>query len=203
MPSRDVYVLCLLGLLLLSAVAFTAPQSTVPPAGQPNVEQPLIADFHEEPAAGPTLIWPVAGGITSYFEPSHPLGIDISLANVTNAPIRAAAAGEVIHAGGSACCGYGLYVIVDHGSGMTTRYGHLASIRVEKGQQVLQGDSLGIGGNTGASTSRHLHFEVRFDNKPVDPLPMLPSTCKGLPGIRHPEVAMDFPGGCVPLSPRH
>jgi murein DD-endopeptidase MepM/ murein hydrolase activator NlpD len=64
---------------------------------------------------------------------------------------------------------YGNFVEVDHGSGVTTRYGHLDRILVRKGQEVARGELLGLQGNTGRSTGSHLHYEVRFNNKPLDP----------------------------------
>jgi murein DD-endopeptidase MepM/ murein hydrolase activator NlpD len=198
---RDFVVLSLLSVLLFSTIAFAKPTGSegvvADAAPIPAREDSAPADYHAAESDVAPFIWPVGGGITSYFDASHPLGIDISLFDRKGAPIKAAAAGDVILAGGSRCCGYGIYVIVDHGGGVTSRYGHLESLAVEKGQQVAQGQIIGIGGDTGASTSRHLHFEVRRDNKPIDPLLMLPSTCREAPG-RHKEVASDVPGGCVP-----
>jgi murein DD-endopeptidase MepM/ murein hydrolase activator NlpD len=120
------------------------------------------------------FIWPVTGPISSYFGPSHPLGIDIDLYNNPNAPIVAAAAGTVTFAGGDPCCSYGLYVIVDHGAGVTTLYAHLSSIAVSQGQKVAQGQLLGYGGRTGYATGNHLHFEVRINGNVIDPLSVLP-----------------------------
>jgi murein DD-endopeptidase MepM/ murein hydrolase activator NlpD len=120
------------------------------------------------------FIWPVTGPISSYFGPSHPLGIDIDLYNNPNAPIVAAAAGTVTFAGGDPCCSYGLYVIVDHGAGVTTLYAHLSRIAVSQGQKVTQGQLLGYGGRTGYATGNHLHFEVRINGNVIDPLTVLP-----------------------------
>jgi murein DD-endopeptidase MepM/ murein hydrolase activator NlpD len=82
-------------------------------------------------------------------------------------PVRATAAGRVITAG--AAGGYGNMVEVDHGAGLTTRYGHLSRILVEDGQWVAAGATLGAIGSTGRSTGPHLHYEVRVDGAPVDP----------------------------------
>ena len=65
--------------------------------------------------------------------------------------------------------GYGNYIVIDHGNGMTTLYAHCASLKVTKGQKVTKGEVIGIVGTTGWSTGYHLHFEVRKDNTPVDP----------------------------------
>ena len=117
-------------------------------------------------AAG--LIWPVSGPITSGFGwrwgRMHE-GIDISAACGT--PIRAAAGGTVIYAGWMS--GYGNITIIDHGGGIATAYGHQSSIYVGGGS-VSQGQTIGAVGTTGFSTGCHLHFEVRVNGSPVDPL---------------------------------
>jgi murein DD-endopeptidase MepM/ murein hydrolase activator NlpD len=82
-------------------------------------------------------------------------------------PVHATAAGRVIAAGPAG--GYGNMVEIDHGAGLTTRYGHLSRIFVEDGQWVKAGSELGAIGSTGRSTGPHLHYEVRVDGAPVDP----------------------------------
>jgi murein DD-endopeptidase MepM/ murein hydrolase activator NlpD len=120
------------------------------------------------------FIWPVQGRrITTRFSAAHP-GIDIDQYPEGGNPVVAAAAGTVTFAGGDPCCSYGLYVIVKHADGYSTLYGHLASIAVSVGQVVAQGAVLGRSGNTGFSTGAHLHFEIRKDDVPVDPLSLLP-----------------------------
>ncbi len=120
------------------------------------------------------FIWPAGGPISSYYGPSHPLGIDIDLYADPNAPIVAAAAGTVTFAGGNSCCSYGIYVILDHGNGYTTVYGHLSRVNVAAGQRVTQGQLLGLGGRTGYATGNHLHFEVRYNDGIINPLSVLP-----------------------------
>jgi murein DD-endopeptidase MepM/ murein hydrolase activator NlpD len=119
------------------------------------------------PASG--FIWPVEGPITSPFGyrwgRMHE-GIDIGVGFGT--PIRAAASGTVIYAGWLG--GYGNLVVVDHGGGLSTAYGHQQRIYVAYGQQVGQGEVLGEVGSTGHSFGPHLHFEVRVNGSPVDPL---------------------------------
>ncbi len=120
------------------------------------------------------LIWPVHGPISSYYGPSHPLGIDIDGYNLAGHAIAAATSGTVIFAGGNACCSYGLYVVVMSPGGIETLYGHLSSINVSQGQTVSQGDELGIIGNTGYSTGTHLHFEVIDNGTRENPTAYLP-----------------------------
>jgi len=86
--------------------------------------------------------------------------------------VGVAAAGKVTIAGWQR--GYGNVVYVDHGSGISTRYGHLSKINVSVGQTVNTGDIIGLVGSTGRSTGPHLHYEVRINNQPVDPKPYLP-----------------------------
>jgi murein DD-endopeptidase MepM/ murein hydrolase activator NlpD len=118
-------------------------------------------------AAG--FIWPVNGPVTSGFGwrwgRMHE-GIDIGAGYGT--PIRAAAAGRVVYAGWMS--GYGNLVAIDHGGGVSTAYGHQSSIAVGLGQVVSQGETIGSVGCTGHCFGSHLHFEVRINGSPVDPL---------------------------------
>jgi len=118
-------------------------------------------------AAG--FIWPVNGPVTSGFGMRwgrmHE-GIDIGVGYGT--PIHAAASGRVIYAGWME--GYGNLVAIDHGSGVSTAYGHQSSIAVGNGETVSQGQVIGYVGCTGHCFGPHLHFEVRISGSPVDPL---------------------------------
>ena len=115
------------------------------------------------------LIWPVSGPVTSPFGYRwgrlH-AGIDIGVPYGT--PIHAAASGTVVLAGWTG--GYGNYTCIDHGGGMATCYGHQSSYAVSSGARVSQGQVIGYVGNTGHSFGAHLHFEVRINGNPVDPL---------------------------------
>ncbi|MDX1658542.1 MAG: peptidoglycan DD-metalloendopeptidase family protein [Nitriliruptorales bacterium] len=127
-------------------------------------------------APGPGgLFWPTDGYLTSnYGWRTHPIfgsrrmhtGIDIS--GSTGQPIIAAASGTVVHAGWRG--GYGLAVVIDHGGGMATLYAHQSSLSVTTGQRVDGGQKVGAVGSTGYSTGPHLHFEVRINGEPRDPL---------------------------------
>jgi murein DD-endopeptidase MepM/ murein hydrolase activator NlpD len=122
-------------------------------------------------AAG--FIWPVSGPITSPFGPRwgsfHP-GIDVGIP--TGTPIHAAAAGTVLWCGWES--GYGNLVVIDHHNGLATAYGHQSRILVSCDENVAQGQTIGLSGCTGFCTGPHLHFEVRVNGKPVDPLGYLP-----------------------------
>jgi murein DD-endopeptidase MepM/ murein hydrolase activator NlpD len=98
----------------------------------------------------------------------HP-GVDFG-ANF-GTPIQAAGDGTVVWAGPNG--GYGNCTIVDHGHGMATLYAHQSSILVHVGDQVTHGQVIGQVGSTGYSTGPHLHFEVRINGTPVDPVPYL------------------------------
>ena len=115
------------------------------------------------------LIWPVNGPVTSPFGYRwgrlH-AGIDIGVPYGT--PIHAAAAGTVVLAGWTG--GYGNYTCIDHGGGLATCYAHQSSYAISAGAQVSQGQVIGYVGSTGHSFGAHLHFEVRINGNPVDPL---------------------------------
>lgn len=111
-------------------------------------------------------LWPTAGIITQYFKPWHK-GMDI--ANHNGGPILAADSGTVIVAGWTDNTGYGNRVMIDHGNGYKTLYGHMSVIAVTVGQTVKRGDKLGMMGSTGRSTGTHLHFEIRTAKGNIDP----------------------------------
>lgn len=176
-------VLAVLGLAMLRAI----------PAGSghelPLDQEPTIAtaaalavvaqqaSYSDAPeASGPALIWPAPGPITSPFggRRHHP-GLDID--GVTGDPVIAAGTGTVILAGMAPAgySGYGNVVVIGHAGGVATLYAHLSRVDVAIGQAVQQGQQLGAIGATGEATGDHLHFEVRIDDKPVDPMPWLPA----------------------------
>ncbi len=131
---------------------------------------------HHELLERTPSIFPAAGFLSSSFSRSryHPIhhrklpheGIDIGANRGT--PILAAAKGRVIYAGRRA--GYGLMTEIDHGNGHVTRYGHASKLLVKRGQDVTRGDVIGQVGSTGIATSPHLHYEVRVNGRPVNPL---------------------------------
>lgn len=114
---------------------------------------------------------PVTGRITSRFGANERVrdhthkGIDIGAAGGT--PIYAAAGGTITYSGWES--GYGYLVIIDHGNGVETYYGHCSKLYVSKGQQVNAGDKIAAVGSTGNSTGNHLHFEIRLNGAQVNP----------------------------------
>jgi len=102
----------------------------------------------------------------------HP-GIDLSGSYGT--PIYATADGTVLRAGWNSG-GYGNLVEIDHGRGITTRYGHMSAILVSAGDHITRGQQIGRMGSTGRSTGNHLHYEVRIDGRAVNPIPFMKST---------------------------
>jgi len=120
------------------------------------------------------LIWPVKGQLTSRFgnrSGRHHDGIDIGARRGTS--IVAAAEGKVMFAGWGPT-GYGLMIIIKHKNDLTTVYAHNSHIHVHKNQMVKQGRRIASVGSTGRSTGPHLHFEVRNDSRPINPLNYLP-----------------------------
>jgi|GEM_PF-1708880 len=115
------------------------------------------------------LIIPIAGGgkgISQYFGGRH-TGIDYMCDVGTS--VRAALSGKVIVVATGWNGGYGNQILVDHGGGRTTRYGHLSGFNVEVGQNVSQGETIAFSGNTGRSTGPHLHFELIVNGRPINP----------------------------------
>lgn len=124
-------------------------------------------------------LWPVFGKLESGFGGRrNPFGgssfefhsgqdIDAEM----GAPVVAGASGKVTFVGWQN--GYGQLVVIDHGGGLTTRYGHLSHIDVAQGQQVERAQFIGRVGSTGRSTGPHLHYEIRINDEPVNPLQYL------------------------------
>jgi murein DD-endopeptidase MepM/ murein hydrolase activator NlpD len=120
--------------------------------------------------------WPVRGYITDGFGyRNNPFGgggtenhAGLDIATNHGTAIQSTADGIVIYAG--VYGGYGNVVVVDHGYGITTRYGHMSRIDVQVGQQVTRGKQIGAVGSTGRSTAPHCHYEVRLHDRPVNPL---------------------------------
>jgi murein DD-endopeptidase MepM/ murein hydrolase activator NlpD len=124
-------------------------------------------------------IWPLKGRLSSHFggrqdpftgDMEVHLGLDIS--GMYGAPVHAPADGVVIFAGRKS--DYGNLIIIDHGNGVTTRLGHLSRFQVKVGRAVTRGEIVGFVGMTGRTTGPHLHYEVRLNDRPVNPRNYLP-----------------------------
>jgi len=124
-------------------------------------------------------IWPVDGKLEGGFGgrrnpfggPGYEFHTGQDIEAPLGAPVVAGASGKISFVGWQN--GYGQLVVVDHGGGLTTRYGHLSHIDVDAGQQVSRGQLVGKVGSTGRSTGPHLHYEVRINEAPVNPLEYL------------------------------
>lgn len=144
-----------------------------------RVGQKLLIPNVSGKAVVESFRWPVKGQITSgYGWRIHPIykhrqfhgGIDIAVP--TGTIVRAAASGKVIEAGDMGS--FGLGVVIDHGNGITTWYGHLSRILVKVGQEVVRGQAIANSGSTGVSTGPHLDFRIKVDGNTVNPLYWLP-----------------------------
>jgi murein DD-endopeptidase MepM/ murein hydrolase activator NlpD len=109
------------------------------------------------------------------FRKTSAMHAGIDLAGPVGTPIYATADGTVLRAGWNSG-GYGNLVEIDHGRGIVTRYGHLSKMDVNAGERVSRGQMIGRMGSTGRSTGSHLHYEVRIDDRPVNPIPFMRST---------------------------
>ena len=125
------------------------------------------------------MIWPLKGRISSLFGwRNHPIlhekrfhsGIDIAVPSKTS--VKAVDGGKVLISGWNG--GYGYYIAIDHGNGISTAYAHNSRLLVKEGELVYQGQEIAKSGSTGLSTGPHLHFEVRENGKPANPLKYLP-----------------------------
>ena len=118
------------------------------------------------------FIWPIPACklVSTKFGSGRHKGVDIT-GGAMNQSVIASDGGQIVEINTSGYGGgYGKYVIIDHGGGYRTMYAHLNEVAVIEGQQVTQGQEIGLAGNTGRSTGPHLHFEIRLNGVPVDPL---------------------------------
>lgn len=131
----------------------------------------VIKDLIKNPGVkttGNKMAWPTVGArITQYFSWRHN-GLDIG--NKVGTPIYAADSGTVILSQGGYNGGYGNTIVIDHGGGKKTRYGHLSKLFVKVGDEVAKGENIGAMGSTGRSTGSHLHFEVLINGARYNPL---------------------------------
>jgi lipoprotein NlpD len=147
---------------------------TIPKASSPSRSSKKKKTPTVKPRRG-ILIWPTKGTLTSSFGKRNGRkheGIDIAAPKGT--PICSAADGEVVFSGWGPT-GYGKMVIIQHKHHLTTVYAHNSKILVKKGARVKQGQKISLMGSTGRSTGPHLHFEVRNNTEPKNPIKYLPT----------------------------
>lgn len=140
-----------------------------------SLRGPSASEESPQVAEDMTLDWPVdSARMTRGFLPNKRkphLGIDLAAPRGT--PILAAMSGTVIYAGRE-FRGYGKMVLIESGEGWATLYAHFDKILISEGQRVRKGEVIGAMGRTGHATGVHLHFELRQNHGPIDPLPLLP-----------------------------
>jgi murein DD-endopeptidase MepM/ murein hydrolase activator NlpD len=134
-------------------------------------KQKMLASI---PAILPIAIKDFKGINSSYGYRIHPIykqriaHMGMDFAGITNTPIYATGDGKAIHVGQER--GYGKKIVIDHGYGYKTMYAHLNKFNIRRGQKIKRGEVIGYLGNTGISTGPHLHYEVRKNNRPVNPI---------------------------------
>ena len=174
--STDAIVGFSLNHLTDSSTPISVGQPLVIPGGnKPYIAKQILAYSGPLPAdaslGSGSFAWPTSGGISQPYWNGH-RAIDISA--WVGTAVTAADSGYVIAAGSGWNNGYGTMVLIDHGGGYTTLYGHLNSIFVRQGESVAKGAQIGTVGNTGNSTGPHLHFEVRYQGVGRNPFNFLP-----------------------------
>lgn len=156
-----------------------------PEMSQEEADAELAADMNAADSANADTLQKLSLDMTTAFVPSASRrisapygirtyrmhrGVDLGLCHGEDRTIVAAFAGVVTKVRNQGRRrGYGKYVILDHGNGLTTLYAHLASWQVNVGDTLQAGDTIGVGGNTGRSFGAHLHFEMRFNGTYIDP----------------------------------
>jgi lipoprotein NlpD len=141
------------------ASAASPRSAAIPPAGRSS---PSL------PAPMPPWTWPTDGRVVMAYGSTAGIGTGIAIGGREGQPVRAAAAGRVVYAGGG-LAGYGQLVIVKHNDTYLSAYGHNSRLLVSQGQEVAAGATIALMG-LGPEREARLHFEIRRDGKPVDPL---------------------------------
>lgn len=178
-------------LVVLAAAFFAIPQQNLSaqsraavlvepavPVDKTREEQALLSTIRtQDKLATKPSIWPVTGEVTSGFgwrsspwesESGNEMHPGLDIANSMDTPIVATADGVVVQSGWAG--GYGNLVQIDHGNGMASLYGHNARLAVNVGDKVKKGQVISYMGSTGRSTGPHVHYEIRVNGSPVDPI---------------------------------
>ncbi len=188
----------------------TAKNEARPPAQppQPTVETPSEQSAQAEPqdqtplpqpataAPMPVFAWPLDGKILSGFgaKPSGQFNDGVNIAARSGQPVRAAADGEVVYASNQ-LKGFGNLLLIRHKNGWLTAYAHNEALLVKKGTTVQRGEVVARAGSTGSVQAAQLHFEVRFNRKPVNPMRVLPERNLTTVTTEKPEEVALIPAG--------
>lgn len=170
------------------AAAFNIDIGDIATGGEPAVAEdeapprkPAVALSPSQPIVTPSTFsgrfsWPLTGRIIAPFGPAGGGRINdgIKIATLRGAPIVAAADGVVAYAGDEISV-YGGLILIKHGDGWVTAYGHVEKIAVARGQKIRRGELIGYAGETGSAREPQLHFEMRHNRTPVDPVKQLPA----------------------------
>jgi murein DD-endopeptidase MepM/ murein hydrolase activator NlpD len=152
----------------------TAGMKLIVPGGTKPYERRTVTTYSgpvpQDAVGGGSFRWPASGYISQGYWYGHRA---VDVANASGTAVLAADAGYVSFAGWTDI-GYGYLIVIDHGNGYQTYYAHLSNIYVQEGQAAAAGDVIAAMGNTGNSTGPHLHFEIRYNDYPANPLIYLP-----------------------------
>lgn len=159
--------------LVIPTISAAPPPVADPDQPAANADADAKPGFGLSPAVA--FVWPAPGKVLRSFKPRGVRGAHdgIDLAGEMGSAVRAAAAGKVVYAGNEPAK-FGNLVIVQHGEDWFTAYAKLQKVTVKKGKRVKAGERVGLLGNTGETSRTELHFEVRRDGVPLDPLELLP-----------------------------
>ena len=149
--------------------ATPTPTATSPVTASPAPVAPVVASAPKGPVS---WRWPASGQLISRYVAGDPTRQGINIAGNTGQPVYAAAPGEVVYSG-AGLIGYGELVIIKHSDELLSAYGHNRKRLVAEGQRVAAGQQIAEMGRSGAARDM-LHFEIRRNGKPVDPMPLLP-----------------------------
>jgi murein DD-endopeptidase MepM/ murein hydrolase activator NlpD len=145
-----------------------------PPQPSPSLPLPNVTDL-QVPSLTGIFAWPVIGAIIETFGTKRDLRVldGIEIEAPAGTPFKSAAAGTVVYVGNQ-LPGYGWLVLIRHADGLMSAYAYAQSVSVRENQSVTKGQVIGLVGVTGRATTPRLHFQIRYNTRPIDPLPRLP-----------------------------
>lgn len=158
------------------AEAFSLNIDDIVTGGEPAIAETAVAAIAKPASFVGAFAWPLRGTILARFgtQGAGKVNDGLNIAGANGTAVTSAADGVVVYSGNEIGV-FGGLVLIDHGSGWVTAYGHLGRLGVARGDKVSAGQSIGAVGDTGYVTQPQLHFEIRKDRKPVDPLTKLPA----------------------------